>query len=78
MASLTLTNLGGAVTTTLAESRLSDLLHRFAHLPLTWQRRARDRRILRELADWQLKDVDLTRRQLEKSATAPFWKNQSA
>ena len=42
-------------------------------LPVIWQERYRARRMLRELTDHQLRDVGLSREQVERQARLPFW-----
>lgn len=41
---------------------------------LSWAERARQRRALRELDDWLLRDIGLTRRQVEGECAKPFWR----
>jgi uncharacterized protein YjiS (DUF1127 family) len=45
------------------------------HVLVTWYHRARQRKALLELADWQLHDVGLTREQVRMEAARPFWQN---
>ena len=42
-------------------------------LPLTWLRRARQRRELAELNDTQLNDVGLSRHIVKREVEKPFW-----
>lgn len=43
-------------------------------LPLIlWVQRARQRRVLREMEDWQLADIGISREQAEREAAKPFW-----
>jgi uncharacterized protein YjiS (DUF1127 family) len=35
--------------------------------------KARQRGLLKDLEDWQLKDLDLSREQAEREARKPFW-----
>lgn len=41
---------------------------------LTWQTRARARRHLQYLDDYLLKDIGLTRADVEREACKPFWR----
>lgn len=49
------------------------LLPRMLDVLLAWQERARERRHLLSLSDHALKDVGLTRADLEGEAARPFW-----
>lgn len=51
---------------------LPGLLAVFATL-LRWDQIARERRSLRELDDRALRDLDLTRADVEREALRPFW-----
>lgn len=51
----------------------ASLLPRMLDVLLTWQERARERRHLLSLSDHALKDVGLTRADLEGEAARPFW-----
>jgi len=41
---------------------------------LVWQERARERRRLRELDDYLLRDMGLSRADVEREASIPFWR----
>ena len=41
---------------------------------VTWQRRARDRHQLRQMGDYMLKDVGLSRAEVEVECAKPFWR----
>ena len=43
------------------------------HELLVWQERANQRRRLRELPDHLLRDLDLSRADVEREAVKPFW-----
>jgi len=49
------------------------LIHCFETL-IAWQDRARMRHRLRGLDDFQLKDIGLTRADVEREASRPFWR----
>ncbi|MCB1773104.1 MAG: DUF1127 domain-containing protein [Gammaproteobacteria bacterium] len=40
---------------------------------LTWWQRARQRRQLAEMEDWQLRDIGLARETAQREAARPFW-----
>ena len=40
---------------------------------LTWWQRARQRRQLAEMEDWQLRDLGISRRVADSEAARPFW-----
>ncbi len=40
---------------------------------LLWYQRARQRRALARLEDWQLDDIDISREQAQREAAKPFW-----
>ncbi|MDD3444068.1 MAG: DUF1127 domain-containing protein [Zavarzinia sp.] len=42
---------------------------------LTWQRRAMERQSLRAMDDRMLRDIGLSRADLEGEATKPFWRS---
>jgi uncharacterized protein YjiS (DUF1127 family) len=52
---------------TQALARLSEVL-------ATWERRARERRMLREMSDHMLKDLGIPRPEAEREAGKPFWR----
>jgi uncharacterized protein YjiS (DUF1127 family) len=39
----------------------------------TWLQRARQRRQLGQLEDWQLRDIGITREAVANEARKPFW-----
>ena len=45
-----------------------------AELVLTWFERARERRRLAQLSDHMLKDIGLSRADLENEISKPFWR----
>lgn len=42
---------------------------------LLWQERSRERRQLREMSDHLLKDLGLSRADIEKESSKPFWRD---
>ena len=42
---------------------------------LSWSARARQRRALMALDDWMLKDIGLSRTDIEHEAMKPFWRD---
>ena len=62
--------------------RLSRVLRMLGAMIDKWQRqqlwfeleKARQRGLLKDLEDWQLRDLGLTREQAEREARKPFWK----
>jgi len=53
---------------------LAALIARGVDLLLTWQERARQRRHLRSLDDHMLRDIGLSRADVEGEAGKPFWR----
>jgi len=41
---------------------------------MTWQRRIEDREILRSMTDASLKDIGISRAEIEREAEKPFWR----
>jgi uncharacterized protein YjiS (DUF1127 family) len=52
---------------------VADRVGRAVHLVLTWHERARQRRRLRALDDYMLRDIGLSRADVEGEADKPFW-----
>ena len=48
-------------------------LYRLLVLPMVWQERSWHRRHLRTLDERLIRDVGLTRRDIEREARKPFW-----
>ena len=40
-----------------------------------WVRRSNERYLLRELSDWQLRDIGLDRFQVQVETAKPFWQS---
>jgi uncharacterized protein YjiS (DUF1127 family) len=57
-----------------ATSRPWLLVARAADLLLAWHERARQRRCLRSLDDHMLRDIGLSRADVEGEAEKPFWR----
>ena len=51
-----------------------DAAHALADMLVTWSERQRQRRLLRELDDHVLRDIGLSRAQVEAEADKPFWR----
>lgn len=52
---------------------LADLALRLASLVALWAHRAGTRRALREMEDWQLRDIGLSAAEAQREARKPFW-----
>lgn len=52
---------------------LADLALRLASLVARWAHRAGTRRALREMDDWQLRDIGLCAAEAHREARKPFW-----
>ncbi len=57
-----------------AALRWRDILAQFVELALAWVERARERRQLQALNDHMLKDLGLSRADVEGEASKPFWR----
>lgn len=57
----------------LGRHRFPDLAHLFALLQ-EWHTTARQRRSLAAMDDWTLKDIGITRADVERETTKPFWR----
>jgi uncharacterized protein YjiS (DUF1127 family) len=55
--------------------RLADIAGRIIDLLATWHQREVDRRQLRTLDDGMLRDIGLSRADLEFESSKPFWRN---
>jgi uncharacterized protein YjiS (DUF1127 family) len=55
-------------------SRLRLLLAALQHLTAEWRRRAAGRETLRGLSDYDLRDIGVTRAEVERECTKPFWR----
>jgi uncharacterized protein YjiS (DUF1127 family) len=53
---------------------LASRVGRAVDLVLTWHERARQRRHLRSLGDYMLRDIGLSRADVEGEAGKPFWR----
>jgi uncharacterized protein YjiS (DUF1127 family) len=54
--------------------RIHALLARGLDVLCTWQHRHRGRRALRQLDEWLLKDIGVSRAEAEREARKPFWR----
>jgi uncharacterized protein YjiS (DUF1127 family) len=57
-----------------AAFRWRDILAQFVELALAWLERARQRRQLQTLNDHMLKDLGLSRADVEGEVSKPFWR----
>lgn len=48
---------------------------RFFDMLATWFERSRERRLLAQMGEAQLKDVGITRADIDTEAAKPFWRN---
>ena len=53
---------------------VSDVLARLVEAPLTWLQRDRDRRALQALDDRLLRDIGVSRSEVEGEIAKPFWR----
>ncbi|MGH6891151.1 MAG: DUF1127 domain-containing protein [Dongiaceae bacterium] len=53
---------------------LGPVLDRIVETPITWLERARERRQLASLSDDMLKDIGVSRADVEQVVEKPFWK----
>ena len=70
----TLAGAGRTVTGTDHAARGRELVRSGAESLLTWLDRARQRRHLRTLSDHMLRDIGLSRTDVESEAGKPFWR----
>ena len=56
------------------KSSLHDVLEGAVQQFTVWRERARERQLLAQLSDRELRDVRLTRQQAQFEASKPFWK----
>jgi uncharacterized protein YjiS (DUF1127 family) len=50
------------------------MIRRLADIVLTWRVRSRERQVLSELDDRMLRDIGVTRAEVYREATKPFWR----
>ena len=50
-------------------------LRHLSHLIRQWTMRVRSRRELATLSDYQLRDIGLTRNDVDRQLTTPFWRD---
>jgi uncharacterized protein YjiS (DUF1127 family) len=50
------------------------MIRRLFDVALDWRIRSRERRILLELDDRMLRDLGLTRGEVDRESTKPFWR----
>lgn len=55
------------------DGRISAVLLRVVNQLLIWQDRARERAHLRDLSDHMMKDLGLSRADIDREAGKPFW-----
>jgi uncharacterized protein YjiS (DUF1127 family) len=65
--------LGAAISSLLA--RYAVTVRRLATTPALWVKRLQSRRKLAELSDYMLRDIGLTRADVWKETSKPFWRD---